>query len=219
MLSPRKSETVITLGPLSNVRRATPVCCSHAITHTVSLCHRGEDRQALRYRTAYQVRECQNTVVLSQEVGTKHATTEGQQDSREGLVIFGLDLGARKGHQENSTPISQADSGSQVKRSFLRVVVFLLLLIGGRKGLFFILRVTEVCSLVRSLPQRFRCLINVPATAGLVGLPGEGGETQQRLNQHPDFPPASIRALTGHLPRRFLTVAYNSKEQASTPSL
>lgn len=37
----------------------------------------GEDRQAVYYGTAYQVWERQNAIVLSQEVGTEHATAEG----------------------------------------------------------------------------------------------------------------------------------------------
>lgn len=62
------------------------------VTHAASLLPRGEDGQERSYRTPYQVGERQNAIVLRQEVGTKHATAEGQEDPGEGLVIFSFDL-------------------------------------------------------------------------------------------------------------------------------
>lgn len=54
------------------------VFCSHVVKHYTSpACHVPARSPVVNYRTPYQVGECQNAIVLSQEVGTKHTTAEG----------------------------------------------------------------------------------------------------------------------------------------------
>lgn len=118
-LSSSKSNTLITAGPLRNVKHATPGLCSHVVKHhRAHACHSpcargvGDDQRALNHRSPYQVGERQNAIVLSQEVGTEHATTEGQEAPGEGLVVFSLYLGARRENKNN------VDSHSPLKTMF-----------------------------------------------------------------------------------------------------